>query len=77
MTGQTLSIWQDTHGIWYLFAFGAARYQECLKYGLGSPESLGRVLLVGYTQYDAETGEKLSTATRQRMRILAAGGRTA
>ncbi len=66
-----------THGIWYLFAFGAARYQECLKYGLGSPESLGRGLLVGYTQYDAETGEKLSAATRQRMRKLAGGGRTA
>ena len=48
---------------------------KCLKYGLGTPEKLGRVLLVGYTQYDAETGEKLSAATRQRMRKLAAVAR--
>lgn len=60
-----------THGIWDLFAFGAARYQECLKYGLGTPETLGRILLVGYTQHDAGTGEKLSAFTRLRMRKLA------
>jgi hypothetical protein len=62
-------------GIWDLFSFGVARYRECLKYGLGTPESLGRVLLVGYTQYDAQTGEKLNTATRQRMRKLAVEAR--
>ncbi len=60
-----------THGIWDLFDFGVKRYMECLKYGMGTPESLGRVLLVGYTQYDAVTGEKLSAVTRQRMRKLA------
>jgi hypothetical protein len=61
-----------THGIWDLFAFGAARYQECLKYGLGTPVTLGRILLVGYTQYDGQTGDKISTVTRLRMRKLAA-----
>lgn len=60
-----------THGIWDLFAFGAARYQECLKYGLGTPETLGRILLVGYTQHDAGTGEKLSAVTRLWMRKVA------
>lgn len=60
-----------THGIWDLFAFGAApRYQECLKYGLGTPETLGRILLVDYTQHYAGTGEKLSAVTRLRMRKL-------
>jgi hypothetical protein len=66
-----------TLGIWDLFAFGSARYNECLKYGLGTPNTLGRVLLVGYTQYDAVSGEKLSTATRQRMRRHAAEARNA
>jgi hypothetical protein len=60
-----------THGIWDLFRFGVERYTECLKYGMGTRESLGRVLLVGYTQYDGQTGEKLSAATRERMRKLA------
>ena len=44
---------------------------------MGSTESLGRVLLVGYAQYDWETDEKLSPATRQRMRKLAAEARPA
>lgn len=64
-----------THGIWDLFRFGVERYTECLKYGMGTPESLGRVLLVGYTQYDAATGEKLSAVTRLRMRKQAAEAR--
>ena len=44
---------------------------------MGSTEGLGRVLLVGYAQYDWETDEKLSPATRQRMRKLAAEARPA
>lgn len=60
-----------THGIWDLFRFGEERYTECLKYGMSTRESLGRILLVGYTQYDAATGEKLSAASRARMRKLA------
>ena len=37
----------------------------------------GQMLLVGYTQYDRQTGEKLSPATRQRMRKLAVEARPA
>lgn len=61
------------HGIWDLFRFGVERYTECLKYGMGTAESLGRILLLGYTQYDGQTGAKLSATTRERMRKLAQG----
>lgn len=66
-----------TLGMWDLFDFGVKRYWECLNCGMGTPESLGRVLLVGYTQFDGQTGEKLSTVTRQRMRKLASEARPA
>lgn len=64
-----------THGIWDLFAFGSDRYRECLRYGMGTGERLGRILLVGYTQHDGLTGEKLSAATRKRMRMAAVEAR--
>lgn len=58
-------------GMWDLFRFGVERYNECVKYGFGTPEGLGKILLVGYTQFDKESGEKMSVAIRQRMRAAA------
>jgi hypothetical protein len=63
-----------SHGTWNLFEFGKQRFDECRKYGFGVPSKLGRVLLVGFEQFDAATGEKLSKEIRQRMRDMAAKG---
>lgn len=62
-------------GMWDLFRFGVERYNECLKYGFGTPEGLGKVLLVGYTQFDGESGGKMNVAIRQRMRSIASRAR--
>jgi len=56
------------HGVWNLFEFGVQRYKECLAYGFGTPESLGRILILGFDQFDGKTGELLSSRTRERMR---------
>lgn len=61
-----------THGIWDLFEFGRQRYDECRRYGFGTPDKLGRIILLGFTQYDARTGIPLSRATRLAMRKTAA-----
>lgn len=55
-------------GVWNLFDFGVQRYKECLAYGFGTPESLGRILLMGFEQFDADNGQLLSSNTRERMR---------
>jgi len=62
-----------SHGIWDLFAFGSARYMECLRYKFGTAGRLGQVLLAGYTQYFSRTGEALNPAIRERMRAEARG----
>jgi hypothetical protein len=60
-------------GVWNLFDFGKQRLKECNTYGFGTAENLGRILLLGFQQFDAATNELLSVETRQRMRDHAAG----
>jgi len=66
-----------THGVWNLFEFGVRRFGECQKYGFGTPDKLGRILLLGFEQFCAATGVPLSQKTRSEMRTRAAahGGR--
>jgi len=61
------------HGVWDLFDFGVQRLKECNAYGFGTAENLGRVLLLGFQQFDAATNEPLSVETRRRMRAHASG----
>jgi hypothetical protein len=60
------------HGIWNLFEFGVDRYNECRTYGFGTADKLGKILLLGFDQYDAETNRLLSKVTRAEMRAKAA-----
>ena len=60
------------HGVWDLFDFGVQRFDDCQRYGFGTPDKLGRILLLGFRQFDANTNEVLSVATRKRMRDQAA-----
>lgn len=62
------------HGIWNLFDFGVQRYRECSTYGFGSPDRLGKILLLGFDQHEAATGHLLSKAVRERIRVHARGG---
>lgn len=57
------------HGVWNLFDFGVRRLNECRTYGFGTPDRLGRIALLGFTQHELATDAPLSTLTRQRMRI--------
>ncbi|HWF18718.1 MAG TPA: hypothetical protein VG754_05595 [Verrucomicrobiae bacterium] len=59
-------------GMWNLFEFGVQRLSECETYGFGTPDKLNRILLLGFKQYDAKTGEALSTMSRKWMRNEAA-----
>ncbi|MBZ5508068.1 MAG: hypothetical protein LAO78_21605 [Acidobacteriia bacterium] len=61
------------HGVWDLFDFGKQRFDECNTYGFGTAGNLGRILLLGFQQFDASTNEPLSVETRQRMRAHASG----
>jgi hypothetical protein len=61
-----------THGVWNLFEFGVQRFGECQRYGFGTPDKLGRILLVGFDQFCAATGVPLSQETRSEMRKRAA-----
>lgn len=56
------------HGVWNLFDFGVHRFNECRTYGFGTRGKFGRILLLGFEQFDAKTDELLSQKTRQRMR---------
>ena len=58
-----------THGVWNLFDFGVRRLNECRTYGFGTPDRLGRIALLGFTQHELATNAPLSTLTRQRMRL--------
>ena len=62
-----------SRGIWDLYGFGVQRLKECINYGFGIPDKLGRILLFGFTQYDGKTNERLSSLIRQQMRKKAAG----
>lgn len=46
--------WAHSGGEIDLFAEGKKHYQHCLKFGFGTPDSLGRILLVGYQQFTVE-----------------------
>lgn len=60
------------HGEWDLFDFGVQRYEECRKYGFGTPDNLARILLLGFDQHDTLTDRLLSKVTRAKMRTKAA-----
>lgn len=62
-----------SHGCWDLFEFGADMYSKCRQYGFGTLDKLSRILLLGFTQYDAMNNERLSSQIRQQMRKKAAG----
>jgi hypothetical protein len=59
-------------GVWDLFDFGSQRFQECEKYGFGTPDKLSRILLVGYEQFDQVTAAPITAALRHAMRKQAA-----
>lgn len=58
-------------GIWNLFDFGIQRIEECRKYGFGTNDKLSRILLLGYTQFEAGTDCPLSKKIRNAMRDTA------
>ena len=60
-------------GVWNLFDFGVQRLSECETYGFGTSDKLNRILLLGFEQFDAKSGESLSKKTRKRMRDQASG----
>jgi hypothetical protein len=55
-------------GVWNLFDFGVSRLRECLTHGFGTPEKLGRIVLLGFSQHDATDGSLFSSQSRQLMR---------
>jgi hypothetical protein len=61
--------WAHAHGTPDLFVEGKKHYQDCLKFGFGTPESLGRILLVGYQQFTFD-GHLLTKEVRNRLITL-------
>ncbi len=59
-------------GMWDLFDFGIQRIEECRTYGFGTHDKLSRILLLGYTQFEAGTDRPLSKKIRNAMRDTAA-----
>jgi hypothetical protein len=66
--------YSHSHGVWNLFQFGVQRFNECQTYGFGAPDKLARILLLGFSQFNAVNGEMLSRKTRQWMRETASRG---
>jgi hypothetical protein len=64
--------YSHTHGVWNLFNFGVQRFRECLNYGFGTADTLGRILLLGFEHFVASTNAPLSRKTRIDMREQAA-----
>jgi hypothetical protein len=60
--------YSHSNGVWNLFKFGTQRLSECKNYGFGTEEKLGKILLLGYDQFEALNNQPLSQETRQRMR---------
>ena len=56
------------HGVWDLFEFGVQRFKECQIYGFGTKENLGRIILIGFEQFDVSTNERFSREGRERIR---------
>jgi hypothetical protein len=63
-----------SRGMWDLYNFGVQRFKECMNYGFGTSDKLGRILLLGFTQYDKASNEQFSSRIRQQIRERAAGG---
>jgi len=59
------------HGVWNLYEFGVQRFSECRTYGFGTEERLGRILLIGFEQFDARTESLLDSAWRIKVRRMA------
>lgn len=64
-----------SHSIWNLYEFGVQRLSECRTYGFGTDDKLGRILLLGFEQLDAETNRPLDTAWRTKIRRIAKGAK--
>jgi hypothetical protein len=62
-----------THGVWNLFDFGMQRFKECKTYGFGSADNLGRILLLGFQQFETATNAPLSVEIRKKMRTHSTG----
>lgn len=60
------------HSTWDLFDFGMQRFAECEKYGFGTTDRLGRILMLGFEQFAADSNVSLSKKTRLEMRARAA-----
>jgi hypothetical protein len=58
--------------VWNLYRFGIERFAECKAYGFGTADKLGRILLLGFNQYEASSNRLLCRVTRDEMRIHAA-----
>lgn len=59
-----------SHGIWNLYEFGVQRFRECRTYGFGVNERLGRIILLGFEQFDAETQRTLDATWRTKVRRM-------
>lgn len=59
------------HGVWNLYEFGVERFRECRKYGFGVEERLGRIILLGFMQFDAKTRQPVDAAWRAKVRQMA------
>lgn len=58
--------WSHKSGEVDLFDIGKARYQQAIKYGMGTPELFDRIVLVGFNQY--YDGKLCVSSTRENMR---------
>lgn len=54
-----------SRGISNLFAFGQQRYDECIQYGFGTNEKFDRICLLGFTEFDNESGSPLDSQWRR------------
>jgi len=62
-----------SNGIWNLYEFGKQRFRECQTYGFGTKERLGRIILLGFEQFDAQTQMPLDVTWRKKVRRMAKG----
>ena len=58
--------WPHIHNTLDIFKIGKEHHQQCLKFGFGTEESLGRILIVGYEQVTCD-GVRLSKDVRQEL----------
>jgi hypothetical protein len=61
-----------SRGLWRPYRFGVERFRECIAYGFGTPDKLGRILLLGFNQHEVSSDRLLSPTTRKEMRARAA-----